>query len=78
MGMDWRPNKAMSIDLILAVLKQAEDRINDAPTARERNRWIVFHTFSVVTYMISLRGTEGFLLDVDGLQQHRQSSVVIM
>jgi hypothetical protein len=72
MGMDWRPNEAMSIDLILAVLEQAEDRINDTPTARERNRWIVFHTFSVVAYVISLRGTEGFLLDVDGLRRHRQ------
>jgi hypothetical protein len=73
MGMDWRPNEGKSIDLILAVLEQVEDRINDAPMARERNRWIVFHTFSVVAYIISLRGMEGFLLDVDGLRWHRQS-----
>jgi hypothetical protein len=48
MGMDWRPNEAMSTELILAVLEQVKGRINNAPTSRERNRWIVFHTFSVV------------------------------
>jgi hypothetical protein len=72
MGMDWRPNEAMSLDLILAVLNQVEDCISDAPTSREKNRWTVFHSFSVVAYVISLRGTEGFLLDIDGLRRHRQ------
>jgi hypothetical protein len=70
MGMDWRPNEAMSLDLMLVVLKQVEDR--DAPTDREKNRWIVFHSFSVAAYVISLRGTEGFLLDIDGIRRHRQ------
>jgi hypothetical protein len=37
MGMDWRPNEAMSLDLVLTVLNQAEDCLLDAPTAQEKN-----------------------------------------
>jgi hypothetical protein len=69
--MDWRPNEAMSLDLVLAVFNQVEDRLLDAPTAQEKNRWIVFHSFLVVAYVISLWGTQGFLLDIDGLRRHR-------
>jgi hypothetical protein len=72
MGQDWRPNETMSVELILAVLEESESRISDAPTYRETNRWTVFHTFAVVAYVISLRGSEGFLLDIGGLRRHRQ------
>jgi hypothetical protein len=59
MGQDWQPNEAMSTELILL-------------TYRETNRLTVFHTFAVVAYIISLRGSEGFLLDIGGLWRHRQ------
>jgi hypothetical protein len=36
---------------------------------RKRNQWLVFHTFVVVCYKVSLRGCEGFLLDLAGLIQ---------
>jgi hypothetical protein len=72
MGQDWRPNEAMSTELILAVLEEAEERLSDAPTYWETNRWTVFHTFAIVAYIISLRDSEGFLLDIGGLRRHRQ------
>ena len=31
------------------------------------NRWVVFHTFVVTTYVLSLRGPEGVMLDLEGL-----------
>jgi hypothetical protein len=67
MGQDWRPNQAMSQDLLHEVLKVAGLRIEDAVTMRDHNRWIVFHAYVVVTYVVSLRGSEGLLLDLAGL-----------
>jgi hypothetical protein len=37
---------------------------------RELNRWVVIGTYSVITYVLSLRGAEGFLLDLGGLHLH--------
>ena len=71
MGSDYHPNRGMSIELLLAILSDAEDRITSAPSREERHRWIVFHSFVVVTYVVSLRGPEGFLLDLDGLNRHK-------
>jgi hypothetical protein len=43
MGQDWRPNKAISIKLLLLVMEVAALKIHEAPpTAHERNRWTVF------------------------------------
>ena len=61
----------MGIKLLLAVLAEAEDRIEAAPSHEEEHRWIVFHSFMVATYVVSLRGLEGFLLDLDGLTRHK-------
>jgi hypothetical protein len=69
MGQDWRPNKALSIDLLLALLESAELKITEAVSLRDRNRWIVFHAYVAVCYTCSLRGCEGFLLDLDGLNR---------
>ena len=71
MGQDWRPNYGMSMDLLKAVLEEAQSRARDAPSDRERERWIVFRAYVVVSYTVSLRGTEGLLLDLDGLRRHR-------
>jgi hypothetical protein len=70
MGQEWRPNQAMSIPLPLATTQAIEERIQSAPTSRELNRWTVLHTFVVVTYVVSLHGPVGFLIDLEGLHRH--------
>jgi hypothetical protein len=67
MGQEWCPNQAMGIPLPLATLQGIEEKIKGSPTSQELNRWIVLHTFMTVTYTVSLRGPEGFLLDLEGL-----------
>jgi hypothetical protein len=37
----------------------------------EFTRWIVLGEYSVITYLVSLRGTEVFLLGLGGLQIHK-------
>jgi hypothetical protein len=43
-------------------------------TPADRGKWISFGTYAVVTYMISLRGSEGFLLDLGGLLRHQPTT----
>jgi hypothetical protein len=69
MGQDWRPNQAMGIPLLLKVLEEIEYRIEAAMSRREENRWTVFHTYVTVCYVVSLRGSEGLLLDLSGLKR---------
>jgi hypothetical protein len=71
MGQDWRPNKAIPVELLLIVLEAADLKIQEAVSPQEKNRWVVFHTYVVVCYMISLRGCEGFLLDLAGLVESK-------
>jgi hypothetical protein len=70
MGQEWRPNKGMSSELYLKVLEDTELRIMGAASVRELNRWVVFHVYAVVCYVLSLRGREGLLLDLEGLHRH--------
>jgi hypothetical protein len=68
MGQDWRPNKVISRTLMLRVLKEAEDRIEGATSPPELNHWIVFQAYAMVCYgVVLLRGCEGLLLDLSGL-----------
>jgi hypothetical protein len=48
MGQDWRPNKAISVELLMLVLEVAALKIHEAPTLHARNRWTVFHAYVVV------------------------------
>ena len=70
MGQDWRPNKGLSTKLYLRMLEDVEVRIDSAASVRELNRWVVFHSYAVVCYVLSLRGSEGLLLDLEGLHRH--------
>jgi hypothetical protein len=69
MGQIWKPNQALSTDLLLEVLRQVDDRIETSATGSDENRWTTLHTLIVSTYVLSLRGPEGFLLDLGGLRR---------
>jgi hypothetical protein len=70
MGQDWQPSKALGIDnLLLLSLESVELKIQEAVSLHDKKRWLVFHAFVVVCYMVSLRGCEGFLLDLSGLNE---------
>jgi len=70
MGQDWRPNTAVSTELLLKVLNYAEQEIVSNEEEMDKHRWVVFSAYITVTYVISLRGPEGFLLDLAGLRKH--------
>jgi hypothetical protein len=70
MSQEWRPNQAISISLLLATMQAIKERIQSAPTSRVLNHWNVLHTFVIVTYVVSLRGPEGFFIYLEGLHRH--------
>ena len=71
MGQIWLPNRAMSNQLQKEFLRLLEKRIRDAEDDfKEKHRWIVFSLYVTAVYVLSLRGPEGFLLDIDGLNRH--------
>jgi hypothetical protein len=73
MGQDWRPNLALSTELILVLLEQIKDKASEAQGTADDERldWLVYGTYITVTYVLSLRGTEGLLLDLEGLRKHQ-------
>ena len=70
MGQDWRPNLAFPIPLLLKVLDYSESEIGSDISDNEKHLWVVFTAYFAITYVISLRGPEGFLLDLTGLRRH--------
>ena len=69
MGQDWRPNKAITKSLMLRVLREVDNRVEGAASPEERNRWVVFYVYAMTCYVVSLRGNEGLLLDLSGLNR---------
>ena len=70
MGQEWKPNRALSTDQVTEVLKEVEERIKASETEEEINKWVVFSAYVAITYVLSLRGSEGFLLDLGSLKKH--------
>jgi hypothetical protein len=54
---------------MVRVLKEADYRVEGAVSPEEQNRWIVFHTYAMTCYAVSLRGNEGLLIDLSGLNR---------
>lgn len=53
-----------------ALITEAERRISSSKLETTKDNWIIFSTYCIVTYVVSLRGNEGFLLDIEGLIRH--------
>ena len=70
MGSTWKPNKALSHALMKAVICKVEGRIEANKDRRDIHKWITFSTYSIISYVISLRGTEGLMLELGTLRKY--------
>ena len=68
MGNVWKPNKGLSHCLLLLVIHDVEEKIKEADQAEEEHAWIVFASYLVLTYVVALRGSEGLMLELQGLR----------
>jgi hypothetical protein len=77
MGQDWRPDRAISPQLMQHLLARIENRIMDLggeENKLELHRWISAGTYFAISYVVSLRGPEGLLLDLEGCRKHFSSN----
>ena len=68
MGHIFKPNMALSHSLLLKIIQKAESNITEDFKSEESGIWVVFVTYVVITYVLSLRGTEGQMLELGGLK----------
>ena len=54
----------------MLLLEEAERNIDEAITEEIENMWICFTAYISISYVVSLRGSEGLLLDMNGLMKH--------
>ena len=74
MGQDWRPDRAISVDLMLLLMEKVDMKISTAADDEAKALWVSAGTYFLLCYVISLRGPEGLLLDLEGLRQHFQTN----
>ena len=67
MGQDWRPNRALSNELIHRILSLAESRIRSSVSKIDREKWVSAGAYFCFCYVLSLRSPEGLMLDLPGL-----------
>ena len=67
MGQDWRPNKAISMEIMGALLTAVEQRATGAVDNKSRFQWTMAGAYFCFCYVLSLRGSEGLLVDLEGL-----------
>ena len=64
MGEIHKPNLGLSTNLILEVLRSVERDIGSTQLAVDRFRLIVFGAYVALSYVLSLRGVEGLMLNL--------------
>jgi len=69
MGQVWRPNQAISIDLMHALLTRIEEKVLGSEEPDEGALWVTLGAYVVICFVVSLRGPEGLLLDLEGLDE---------
>ena len=67
MGDVYKPNRALSAELLRVFFRETENRVQAQEDLKEYHDWIVFYTYSLLSYVLSLRGSECFLLDLKTL-----------
>ena len=67
MGQDWNPNQAISNPLMVKLLSTVEAKVKMSEDADERYRWVMAGCYFCFCYVVSLRGSEGLMVDVAGL-----------
>jgi hypothetical protein len=72
MGQDWRPNQAISVGLMHALLNRTEGRAKREQTSAGRQKWILAGGYFCVCFVLSLRSPEGLMADLEGLIKYHE------
>jgi hypothetical protein len=82
MGQDSRPNRGISTDLIKATLDMCLSLSDEALALTQKRLWVKVGFYLAASYVTSLRGPEGRLLDLEGMWAqkgvHLDSTVIAL
>jgi hypothetical protein len=71
MGQDWRPDQAITPEIMKCLIEKIEDKLprqNLDPSYRRR--LLMAGAYFAITYVDSLRGPEGLLVDLGGIRNN--------
>jgi len=74
MGQLVKPNLALGIPLLKRLIHKLELKYMSEEDKKEKHILMVVISYIVISYVLSLRGPEGFLLDLAGLKKHLHHS----
>jgi len=70
MGQDYRPNRAISIEVMLELINHVEAKLKDIDNEMEAHVMTLVGAYMVSCFCASLRGNEGLMMDLLGLQRN--------
>lgn len=73
MGQDVRPNLGMDVVLMCRLLKQCSANALEAKSNQRRFDWILTGCYFACSYIASLRGPEGRLLDLEAMVHYNRN-----
>jgi len=74
MGQIHKPNLALTTELIVKLLSLITQQIQEAEQLKDQFDLVVFGNFVVFSYVLSLRGSEGAMLNLSTMAKYRDSS----
>ena len=72
MGQETRQNQALSTELVKNILSFCESKVNEVEDPLDMVKWAKAGALFAISYVLSLRGNEGILVDIEGLLHHRE------
>ena len=82
MGQDWRPDQAVTSELMQALLGSIKEEIVENREEHDAFFLVLAGTFFATSYVLSLRGPEGLLLDLNALVKYmdlyRQRNCIVV
>jgi hypothetical protein len=72
MGQLVLQDKAIPVEILLAVLEVVDGRVKDAESQTQRAWWVSVGAYLTVGFCCSLRGPEGFMLDLGALRKYQE------
>jgi hypothetical protein len=73
MGQDWRPDEALSPQLIQVLFRNLDEKVADAANPVRLSCWVTARSLYAFLYVFSLRSNEGLLADLKGLREEYES-----
>ena len=74
MGSVVKKNLALGIKLILKVLDKIDEKMafeDENNNSTERDRWVIAGAYIAISFVLSLRGNEGFMMDIKELMKNQ-------